>query len=47
VEKQHFYPENDVAKFEKEVFLHVGLDLTIKNLILNYNLKNSKNRFFF
>jgi hypothetical protein len=36
VEKQHIYPENDDGEFEKEVFLHVGLDLTIKKLILIY-----------
>jgi hypothetical protein len=47
VEKQHFYPENDDSEFEKEVFLHVGLDLTIKNLTLIYNLKIQKIVFFF
>jgi hypothetical protein len=33
-EKQHFYAKNDDAEFEKEVFLQIGLDLTIKKLIL-------------
>jgi hypothetical protein len=32
VEKQHFYTENDDAEFEKEVFLHFGLDF--KKMIL-------------
>jgi hypothetical protein len=35
MEKQHFYTVNDDAEFEKEVFLHVGLDLTIKKFILS------------
>jgi hypothetical protein len=30
VEKQHFYTVNDDAEFEKEVFFHIGLDLTKK-----------------
>jgi hypothetical protein len=41
VEKQHFFSEHDDAEFEKEVFLHIGLVLTQKNV-----LKNEKNRFF-
>jgi hypothetical protein len=35
VEKQHFYTKKDDAEFEKEVFLQIGLDLTIKKLILS------------
>jgi hypothetical protein len=32
--KNSIYTKNDDAEFEKEVFLHVGLDLTIKKLLL-------------
>jgi len=35
VKKQHFYTKNFDAEFEKEVFLHVGLDPTIKKLIFS------------
>jgi hypothetical protein len=35
IEKQHFYTKNDDAEFEKEVFLQIGLYLTIKKLILS------------
>jgi hypothetical protein len=35
VEKQHFCTKNDDAEFEKEVFLQIGLDLTIKKLSLS------------
>ncbi len=35
VEKHHFYTKNFDAEFEKEVFLHVGLDPTIKKMILS------------
>jgi hypothetical protein len=38
----HFYTKNDDAEFEKEVFLHVGLDFTIKKLILSKNIKIQK-----
>ncbi len=34
VKNSSFIPKTD-AEFEKDVFLHVGLDLTIKKLILN------------
>jgi hypothetical protein len=44
VEKQH--TENDDAEFKKEVFLHVGLDFTIKKMIFSYNLKIQKIVFF-
>jgi hypothetical protein len=43
VGKPHFYNKKDYIDYEKEVFLHVGLDLTIKNLIISYNLKIQKN----
>ena len=35
VKKQHFYTKNFDAEFEKEVFLHIGPDPTIKKLIFS------------
>jgi hypothetical protein len=35
VEKQHFGTKIENAEFEKEVFLQIELDLTIKKLIFS------------